>query len=104
MIRPPPNSPPFPHTTPFRSIFTKPGTDRFRGQAFFNFNDESLNSRLPFASTRAPYQSRRYGGNLSRPLSPQKASVFLHFQRRATDDNPVWRAAVLHPSLNPPSL
>ncbi|MDT5295982.1 MAG: hypothetical protein QOJ76_2862, partial [Acidobacteriota bacterium] len=40
-------------------IFTKPGTDRFRGQASFNFNDESLNARSPFAATRAPYQARR---------------------------------------------
>src|SRR5215210_247405 len=48
-------------------IFTKPGTDKFRGQAFFNFNDEALNARSPFAARRAPYQSRRYGGNLSGP-------------------------------------
>ncbi|PYT02707.1 MAG: TonB-dependent receptor [Acidobacteria bacterium] len=85
-------------------IFTKPGTDRFRGQAFFNFNDESLNSRLPFAATRAPYQSRRYGGNLSGPLSAKKASVFLDFERRETDDNAVVQAVVLDPSFNPVSF
>src|SRR5438067_1943531 len=85
-------------------IFTKPGTDRLRGQAFFNFNDESLNSRLPFAATRAPYQSRRYGGNLSGPLSAKKASVFLDFERRETDDNAVVQAVVLGPSFNPVSF
>ena len=54
-------------------IFTKPGTDKFRGQASFNFNDARLNTRSPFAVTRAPYQLRRYGGNLSGPLSKKKA-------------------------------
>ncbi|MGB9179536.1 MAG: carboxypeptidase-like regulatory domain-containing protein, partial [Pyrinomonadaceae bacterium] len=81
-------------------IFTKPGTDKFRGQAFFNFNDESLNSRNPFAPSRAPFQSRRYGGNLSGPLGAKKASFFLDFERRETDDNAVIRASILDPALN----
>src|SRR5215210_8284193 len=85
-------------------IFTKPGTDRFRGQAFFNFNDESLNARSPFAATRAPYQSRRYGGNISGPLSAKRASFFLDFERRETDDNDVVSAIVLDPALNPISF
>jgi hypothetical protein len=82
-------------------IFTKPGTDRFRGQAFFNFNDESLNSRHPFAATRAPYQSRRYGGNISGPLVSKTASFFLDFERREADDNEIVNAIVLGPTLDP---
>ncbi|MFL6333572.1 MAG: carboxypeptidase regulatory-like domain-containing protein, partial [Pyrinomonadaceae bacterium] len=82
-------------------IFTKPGTDRYRGQAFFNFNDESLNARSPFASTRAAYQLRRYGGNISGPLSAKRASFFLDFERNETDDNDVVRAVVLDAGLNP---
>src|SRR5258707_11837529 len=50
-------------------ILTKPGTDRFRGQASFSFNNQSLNSRNPFASTRPPYMSRQYGGNISGPIT-----------------------------------
>ena len=82
-------------------IFTKPGTDRFRGQTFFNFNDESLNSRSPFAARRADYQSRRYGGNLSGPIIKGKASFFLDFERRETDDNDIVRAVVLDDDLLP---
>jgi hypothetical protein len=82
-------------------IFTKPGTDKFRGQAFFNFNDEALNSRSPFAPSRAPYQSRRYGGNLSGPLASKKASFFLDFERRETDDNSIVRAIILDQTLAP---
>ncbi|MDX6290408.1 MAG: hypothetical protein QOH42_2207, partial [Blastocatellia bacterium] len=37
-------------------IFTQPGSEKFHGGASFNFNDESLNSRNPFAPRRAPYQ------------------------------------------------
>ncbi len=82
-------------------VFTKPGTDRYRGQAFFNFNDESLNARSPFAATRAPYQSRRYGGNISGPLASKRASFFFDFERRETDDNDDVRAVILDSALNP---
>ena len=34
-------------------ILTRPGTDRYRGQVSFNFNDDALNSRNPFATTPA---------------------------------------------------
>ncbi|MDQ3918439.1 MAG: carboxypeptidase regulatory-like domain-containing protein, partial [Acidobacteriota bacterium] len=85
-------------------IFTKPGTDKFRGQAFFNFNNEKLNSRSPFAPTRAPYLSRRYGGNISGPISKKKASFFLDFERRDIDDNAFVQAVILDPSLNPVSF
>lgn len=82
-------------------ILTRPGTDRFRGQASFNFADESLNSRNPFAPNRAPYQTRSYGGNLSGPLISKKASFFVDFDRRAVDDNDVINAIVLDSALNP---
>jgi hypothetical protein len=81
-------------------IFTKPGTDKFRGQASFNFNDARLNSRNPFADVRAPFQSRRYSGNVSGPISAKRASFFLDFERRETDDNAVINAIILDPQLN----
>jgi hypothetical protein len=81
-------------------VFTKPGTDRFRGQAFFNFNDESLNARNPFAPDRAPFQLRRYGGNFSGPISAKRASFFFDFQRNETDANDVINAIILDPALN----
>jgi hypothetical protein len=85
-------------------IFTKPGTDKYRGQAFFNFNDESLNARSPFATTRAPYQARRYGGTISGPLSAKRPAYNRDFERRETDDNEVVRAVLLDPGLNPLSF
>lgn len=81
-------------------IFTKPGTDKWRGSGFFNFNDESFNSRNPFAANRPPFQFRQFGGNLSGPISKKKSSFFLDFERRETDDNELIVATVLDPSLN----
>lgn len=85
-------------------IFTKPGTDNFRGQAFFNFNDSRFNSRSPFAAARAAYQRRRYGGNVSGPLIAKKLSFFFDFERNETDDNADITAKILDSSFNPVSV
>ncbi len=81
-------------------ILTKPGTDRFRGQVAFNFNNQALNSRNPFAPTRAPYMSRNYSGNLSGPITKKKASFFIDFEKRDTDDRAVINATVLDPNFD----
>ena len=85
-------------------ILTRPGTDKLRGGASFNFNDESLNSRNPFAinsSKRTPFQIRQYDMNLSGPVVAKKASFFVNFGRIETDDNELIRATVLDDNLNP---
>jgi hypothetical protein len=84
-------------------ILTRPGSDKLRGSASFNFNDESLNSRNPFqinSSKRTPFQVRQMGGNLSGPLKKGKASFFLELNRNELDDNGIVRATILDPSYN----
>ena len=83
-------------------ILTKPGTDRFRGQASFNFNDDALNSRNPFSasSKRPPIQTRQYGGNFSGPISKKKASFFVDFDKRDVDDEALIVAQVLDANNN----
>jgi len=81
-------------------ILTKPGTDRYRGQVSFNFNDDALNSRNPFVTTRPPHQSRQYSGNFGGPISKKKASFFVDFDKRDVDDEAVIVATVLDPNLN----
>jgi hypothetical protein len=80
-------------------IFTKPGADKLHGSTFFNFGDESLNSRNPFAPSRAPFQVRYFGGSVSGPVTKGKSSFFLDFQRRVIDDNAIINATILNPSL-----
>lgn len=85
-------------------ILTRPGTDKLRGGTSFNFNDESLNSRNPFAissSKRTPFQIRQFDMNLSGPIVKKKASFYFNFGRQETDDNELIRATVLDSNLNP---
>lgn len=84
-------------------VLTRPGTDKLRGSLSFNFNDESFNSRNPFAtnsSKRTPFQYRQYSANLSGPLIKRKASYFLDFNRNETDDNELVNATILDSNYN----
>ena len=81
-------------------VLTRPGTDRFRGQASFNFNDDALNSRNPFADRRPPIQTRQYGGNFGGPLVKRKASFFVDFDKRDVNDEALIVATVLDANNN----
>lgn len=81
-------------------ILTKPGSDKFRGQAFMNFNDESLNSRNPFALNRASTQQRFYGGTVSGPVQKGKSSFFLDISNRQIDNSAIVNALILDNAAN----
>jgi hypothetical protein len=85
-------------------IYTQPGSDKFHGGAGFSFNDESLNSRNPFAPVRAPYQQRLFSANLTGPIIPKRASFAFYFGRNASDSNAVINATVLDPVTLSPEL
>jgi len=78
-------------------IFTQPGADKWHGSFAFDFNDESLNSRNPFTSTRAPYQQRAYNIGLSGPIVKKRASFSMYFGRYLSDANSIVNATVLDP-------
>ena len=81
-------------------ILTRPGTDRYRGQVSFNFNDDALNARNPFATSRPPIQTRGYGGNFGGPIKKGKASFFVDFEKRDIDDETLIVAKVLDANNN----
>jgi hypothetical protein len=81
-------------------ILTRAGASKYEGSAFFNFNDESLNARNPFLASRAPFQVRRFGGNLSGPFLNKRGSFFLDFERRETDDSAIVNATTLDEGLD----
>jgi hypothetical protein len=81
-------------------ILTRPGSDKFRGNVFGNFNDESLNSRNPFSMNRAPSQRRFFGGNISGPIQKGKSSYFLDMNSRNEDNNQIINAIILDQNLN----
>ena len=76
-------------------IFTQPGADKWHGSVAFDFADESLNSRNPFTTRRAPYQQRSYNFNLSGPIIPKRASFSIYFGRYLSDANSVVNATTL---------
>ena len=84
-------------------IFTKPGTDSLRGQAFVQFNDRIFNSRNPLLtqSSRPPYRTELYGLNVSGPLQRNKLSFTFDAERRNIDENAFILATMLDSSLNP---
>lgn len=78
-------------------IFTKPGSDKFRGSAFYNFADDRFNSRNPYAAVKAPFLLREYGGNLGGPVT-SKSSFFVDVRRDATDNGSIINAVILDPA------
>jgi len=79
-------------------IFTQPGSEKWHGNLGFNFADESLNSRNPFAFRRAPFQQRAFNGSLSGPIVKKRASFNLYAGRNASETNSVVNATTLDPS------
>lgn len=82
-------------------IVTKPATERLHGELNFNFSDESLNARNPFAQNRAAFQTRNFSGVLSAPLAKDRWGFFLEFSRNEQNENAVVNALVLNQALQP---
>ncbi len=78
-------------------IFTKPGSDRFRGTMFYNFGHDAMNSRNPYAAVKAPFLLQEAGGNISGPLG-KKASFFVDIQEHAIDNGAIINGVTLNPS------
>jgi hypothetical protein len=78
-------------------ILTKPGSDKLRGTVFFNDGEDALNSRNPYASEKAPFSLKDYGGSLGGPLG-KKASLFFDVEQRNVDNGAVINAITLNPS------
>ena len=63
-------------------VFTKPGTDKWHGQAMFNENNSIFNSRNPYVHGAVPdYHSEIYNGSVSGALR-KNLSIFLNAERR----------------------
>ena len=77
-------------------ILTKPGKDRFRGQAYFNYGNARFNSRNPYAQEKSPFDLKEYGGSFGGPLN-KATSFFLDVDQRNIDNGTVIDAITLDP-------
>ncbi len=75
-------------------IFTKPGSDKFRGTVFYNIGLDELNSRNPYAAQKAPFFLQEGGGNISGPIG-KRASFFLDLQEHAIDNGAIINGVTL---------
>ena len=78
-------------------ILTKPGADKWHGQASVNGNASGLNSKNPFAVTKGSYESTQFNGNVAGPLN-KHASMFVNADFRNINDLSIVDAAVLDPN------
>ena len=77
-------------------ILTKPGSGKFGGSAYYNFQNDALNSRNPYASQKAPFRLHEYGGNNTGPIN-KRSSFFLDVRRDDIDNGAIVNAVVLDP-------
>ncbi|MCX6620242.1 MAG: carboxypeptidase regulatory-like domain-containing protein [Acidobacteria bacterium] len=81
-------------------ILTKPGSDKFHGQASFTYGDDIFNSRNPFSTNKPPYSQKMFSGNLSGPVT-KKSSFFVDVEKRDVNEAALVNATVLDTSFNP---
>ena len=78
-------------------ILTKPGTDKFRGNISANFGDDIFNSRNPYASQKAPFMLREFGGSLSGAIN-KRSSFFVDIFDRDINNGNIINAVTLDPN------
>jgi Carboxypeptidase regulatory-like domain len=78
-------------------IFTKPGTDKYRGTADYNLGTEAWNSRNPYAPRKAPFLLNEFEGNASGPIT-RRSSFTLDAQRNMVDNGAITNAVALDPT------
>jgi hypothetical protein len=77
-------------------IFTKPGSDKYRGTADWNFGSQFWNSRNPYAPQKAPFLLNEFEGNAGGPLG-RRASFTLDAQRNMVDNGSIMNAVTVDP-------
>src|SRR6202021_2141182 len=77
-------------------IFTKPGFDKYRGSAQWNFANDFWNTRNPYAPTKAYFLLNEFEGNAGGPLT-KKASFTVDAQRNMVDNGSITDAVTLNP-------
>src|SRR4029077_1083851 len=77
-------------------IFTKPGYDKYRGTAQWNFADDFWNTRNPYSPTKAPFLLNEFEGNAGGPLT-KRSSFTVDAQRNMVDNGSITNAVTIDP-------
>ena len=77
-------------------IFTKPGSDKYRGTAQWNYANDFWNTRNPYSPNKAPFLLNEFEGNAGGPLT-RKSSFTIDAQRNMVDNGSITNAVTLDP-------
>ncbi|MCU1234637.1 MAG: Cna domain protein [Candidatus Solibacter sp.] len=77
-------------------IFTKPGFDKYRGTAQWNFAHDFWNTRNPYSPTKAHFMLNEFEGNAGGPLT-KRSSFTIDLQRNMVDNGSITNAIALDP-------
>jgi hypothetical protein len=82
-------------------ILTKPGTDKFHGQVFFNDNHSFMDAMNPFATNEPDFSTESISGNVGGPLS-KKSSFQINVEQRNIHDAAVILGSAFTAAGQPP--
>ena len=77
-------------------IFTKPGFDKYRGTAQWNFANDFWNTRNPYAPEKAYFLLNEFEGNAGGPLT-RRSSFTVDAQRNMVDNGSITNAVTVNP-------
>ena len=77
-------------------IFTKPGSDKYRGTAQWNFANDFWNTRNPYSPQKAYFLLNEFEGSAGGPLT-RKSSFTLDAQRNMVDNGSITNAVTVNP-------
>jgi hypothetical protein len=75
-------------------IVTRAGTGDYHGSMNFNFKDEALNARNPFAAVKPGYQQRNLNSNFSGPIIRNKLSLNMNLRNSENENSDTIRAVL----------
>ncbi len=78
-------------------LITKSSSDKYKGEAHFNYGNDIFNSRNPYAAEKPPFDLKQYGGSLTGPIN-RRAAFFFDVDRRLVGNGAVINAAILDPA------
>ena len=76
-------------------IYTKPGASTYHGALFLTDSDSSFNATDPFSTVATPASKRRYGFELSGPITKTSSDFFLALEKRDINEFNVVNAITL---------
>jgi hypothetical protein len=72
------------------NVITKSGTNEVRGSVFYQWRDDSLNSKTFFEKEqnldKNPFKQQQFGATLGGPITRDKAHYFVSYERNVRDE------------------